>query len=134
MRKGALKKNVQVQEAYFSGVTSHRNFETKTTTNLSGKLSERVENAVGKGEIACYKVFLFPQNFRKTFVQQTPKIKGLFRRGLILSQTSPDFYMSTVKTLENTVQKVEIAHKKQFLLFPQCFLSFWRGFCHIHYS
>ena len=30
------------------------------------KLSKRVENAVGKGEIACYEQFLlFPQHFQK---------------------------------------------------------------------
>ena len=28
--------------------------------------------------------------------------------------------------------KGEIAHNKQFLLFPQCFLSFWRTFCNFH--
>ena len=31
------------------------------------KFSKRVENTVGKGEIACYKQFLFfPQSFQKT--------------------------------------------------------------------
>ena len=33
------------------------------------------------------------------------------------------------KTLENTVGKGEIACKEQYLLFPQCFLSFRRTFC-----
>ena len=28
--------------------------------------------------------------------------------------------------------KGEIAHNEQFLLFPQCFLPFWRNFCHFH--
>ena len=28
--------------------------------------------------------------------------------------------------------KGEIAHNEQFLLFPQCFLSIWRTFCHFH--
>ena len=32
-----------------------------------GKFSERVENAAGKGELACYEQFLlFPQSFGKT--------------------------------------------------------------------
>ena len=30
------------------------------------------------------------------------------------------------------MEKREIARNKQFLLFPQCFLPFWRTFCHIH--
>ena len=29
------------------------------------KLSKQVENTVGKGEIACYEQFLFPQHFQK---------------------------------------------------------------------
>ena len=37
-------------------------------------------------------------------------------------------YMS----FENTVGKGEIAHNKQFLLFPQCFLPNWRTVCHLH--
>ena len=51
---------------------------------------------------------------------------------LTLSQTSPDFYVSAVQVLENTLGKGEIAPNKQFLLFPQCFLHVWRTFCHFH--
>ena len=36
------------------------------------------------------------------------------------------------KSFENTVGKGEIAHNEQFLLFPQCFLPFWRTFHHFH--
>ena len=36
------------------------------------------------------------------------------------------------KTFENTVGKGEIARNEQFLLFPQCFLSVWRTFCHFY--
>ena len=36
------------------------------------EFSERVENSVGKGEIACYEqFFLFPQSFQKTFTADT---------------------------------------------------------------
>ena len=35
-------------------------------------------------------------------------------------------------TFENTVGKGEIARNEQFLLFPQCFLPFWRTSCHFH--
>ena len=37
---------------------------------------------------------------------------------LTLSQTCPGFYMSVVRSLENTVGKGEIARNYQFLLFP----------------
>ena len=35
------------------------------------------------------------------------------------------------KSLENTVGKGEIARDEQFLLFPQCFLLFWRKFLQV---
>ena len=46
--------------------------------------SKRVENAVGKGEIARHEQFLlFPQCFRKEFYcMYTRKIQGLFGKGL----------------------------------------------------
>ena len=34
------------------------------------------------------------------------------------------------KSLENNVGKGEIARYEQFLLFPQCFLSLLKTFCH----
>ena len=37
-----------------------------------------------------------------------------------------------VVQVENTVEKGEIAHNKQFLLFPQCFLPVWRTICYLH--
>ena len=36
-----------------------------------GILSERIENAVGKGEIAHYEQFLLPQSFQKTCTADT---------------------------------------------------------------
>ena len=36
------------------------------------------------------------------------------------------------KSFENTVGKGEIAHYKQFLLFPRCFLTISRAFHHFH--
>ena len=36
------------------------------------------------------------------------------------------------KPLENTVGKGEIARIEQFLLFPHCFLPFWRIFSHLY--
>ena len=51
---------------------------------------------------------------------------------LTFSQTSPGSYVSAEQVFENTVGKGEIARNEQFLLFPQCFLSIWRTFCHFH--
>ena len=42
-----------------------------------------------------------------------------------LFPNNPLFYVS----FENTVGKGEIARNEQFLLFPQCFLAFWRTCC-----
>ena len=36
------------------------------------------------------------------------------------------------KSFESTVGKGEIAHNKQFLLCPQCFLPIWRTSSHFH--
>ena len=36
------------------------------------------------------------------------------------------------KSFKNTVGKGEIARNEQFLLYPQCFLHFWRTFYHFH--
>ena len=69
------------------------------------KSSERIENTVGKGEIAHYEQFLlFPQCFQKTCTADTLK---------------PGLVWERVK---NIVGKEEIARNQQFLLYPQCFL------------
>ena len=52
----------------------------------SGKFSKRVENTVGKGEIACYDQFLlFPQVFSKNLSSRNIKTKDCLRRGQIFS-------------------------------------------------
>ena len=55
-----------------------------------------------------------------------------FGTGLTLCQTSHAFHVSAEQVFENTVGKGEIAHNEQFLLFPKCFLIFWRTFYHYH--
>ena len=71
------------------------------------KLSERVENTVGKGEIACYEQFLlFPQYYQKVC------FTGASKRVVV---------WEWVKQVANTVGKGEIARYKRFLLYPQCF-------------
>ena len=53
--------------------------------------------------------------------QQAGDLNLQFSDQLTLSQISPGFYMSAVSLLKNNVEKGEIAHNEQFLLFPQCF-------------
>ena len=48
------------------------------------KLSKRVENSVGKGEITHYEQFLQSHSVFKRLVLQICKKKGLFRKGLTL--------------------------------------------------
>ena len=49
---------------------------------IESKFSKRVENTVGKGEIAHYEQFLlFPSVFKR-LVLQTRKKQGLFGKGL----------------------------------------------------
>ena len=52
---------------------------------------------------------------------------------LTLSQTNPGFYVSVVQVFVKTLGKGEIARKEQCLIFPQCFLPFWRTFHQVHY-
>ena len=51
-----------------------------------GKFSERVENAVGKGEIARDEQFLLSHRVFKRLVRQTRKNQGLFGKGLRVNQ------------------------------------------------
>ena len=51
---------------------------------------------------------------------------------LLFSKQALVFICLQYKPLENTEGKGEIACNEQFLLFPKCFLSIWRTFCHVH--
>ena len=46
----------------------------------------------------------------------------------IISQT----HYKPYKPFENTVGNGEITRNEQFLLFPKCFLTTWRTFCHFY--
>ena len=51
------------------------------------EFSKRLENTLGKGEIARYEQFLlFPQCFQR-LVQQTCKNEGLFVKRILLAET-----------------------------------------------
>ena len=45
---------------------------------------------------------------------------------------NPWFLRVCFTSLLKTLGKGEIAHNEQFFLFPQCFMTFWRTFCHFH--
>ena len=55
-------------------------------------------------------------------VLQAHKNQGLFGKGLTLYSTDTHFDALTLDSFWKQWGKEEIAHKKQFLLFPQCFL------------
>ena len=65
-----------------------------------------------------------------SYVKSQSLVQNLCKFSIDLnpSQTSPVFSASAVKPFENTVGKGEIAHNKQFLLFPNCFVSFCKTF------
>ena len=87
--------------------------------------SARKENYVGNGKNSDYQHFiLFPQCFLMS------SSTALCFYPITLSQTSPWLYVSAYKSFENTVGKGEISCSEQFLLFQQCFLPFWKTFCH----
>ena len=92
------------------------------------KFSKRVENTVGKGEIAHYEQFLlFPQCFQKAC------FPGASRGVIVWEWVNPFpnkpfvFMCLLFRFFKNNIRKGEIAHKEWFLLFPQCFLPFLRN-------
>ena len=91
------------------------------------KFFRRVENTVGKGEIARYEQFLlFPQCFQKACVL------GASKGVIVWEWDNPLLYhlwLLTVlrkRALENIVGKGEMleTRKSTFLLSPQCFLHY----------
>ena len=51
------------------------------------------------------------------------------KRVLAFTQTSPCFYVPEVQVfIKKTAGKGEIARNEEFVLFPQCYLPFWRTF------
>ena len=73
-------------------------------------ISHMIEKVVRKGESTGYRHFL-PAMFPKQALVST---------------------CLQYKSFENTVGKGQTARNEQFLLFPQCFLTIWRTFCHFH--
>ena len=57
---------------------------------------------------------------------------GLFGAGLPISQQAYVCNCLQHESFENNVGKGEIARNEQFLLFPHCFLPFWRTFRHFY--
>ena len=85
-------------------------------------LRDRTENTKEKKNADYQHFLLSPQCFPK------PSSLG----ALTLPKQALVFMCLQYKSFENTVGKGEIARNEQFVLFPKCFLSVWRSFCHFH--
>ena len=94
----------------------------------SRKFSKRVENTVGKREIAHYEQFLlFPQCFQKACFLGVSK--GVIVWEWVYSLPCPQSRLSTTlrkQALEKNVGIGENAGNQHFLLFLQCFLLYRR--------
>ena len=116
-----------------------------TSLIVSDPEKETFDNVVGKGENAGNQYFLL---FQQCFYSSQSKFQFLRQisfavckqyqtqlvYNFVLFNPSPNkplfFTFLQYKSFENTVGKGEIARNEQFLLFPQCFLSILRAFCH----
>ena len=74
----------------------------------------------------------FNDPFPKQRTLDSPKLKDFADYNIKCHENGRKFS----KLVENTVEKGEIAHYEQFLLFPQCFQKtrknqglFWKGLC-----
>ena len=95
---------------------------------MAGCSLKRVENTVGKGEIACYEQFLlFPQCFQKTYTADMLKHGLVWERvkdkGLKMSLSHPkmDVYQldkTISKDIKGRKQK-QSKHSKRFCLSKQ---------------
>ena len=99
---------------------------------IAEKSLKRVENTVGKREIAHHEQFLlFPQCFQKACFPKGVIVWEWVQLQILDSFKLKDFADDNFKfdengrkfskRVENTVGKGEIARYEQFLLFPQCF-------------
>ena len=106
------------------------------------KFSKRIENTVGKGEIASYEQFLlFSQCFEKTCSADTSKQGFVWKRvnslpnDIILNQSRLKAIVDDkinviqkvnfdLRRVESIVGKGENAAYQHFLLFPQCLQNF----------
>ena len=126
-------------------MTSFRPFQAEFAGNNfefgenGQKFSKRIENTVGKGEIACKEQFLlFPQCCFKGLLLQTCKNQVLFGKGLMTQRKKPFEYI--VGKGENAIEQHNIfyhyLYKFQFLFHFFCplkMLSTWTivKFCHL---
>ena len=92
----------------------------------------RVENTVGKGQIAHYKQFLLFLKCSQDLNCKHIKTASCLGKGGLLTTLRE-------RPFENIVEKEENAGKQHFLLFTQCFLLFTKqiltldsdSFCHL---
>ena len=106
-------------------------FQTLQTDNFkfdenSRKFSKRVENTVGKGEIARYEQFLlFPQCFKKILLLQTRKNQGLFGKGLNWVIKRQSFICRDVKDIKTNrpvlgLTRLKTVHSRLFAVSHNC--------------
>ena len=85
--------NLQILDSSKMKEFAHDNFRFAEN---GGKFSKRVENSVGKGEIAQFEQFLcFPQCFQKDLQCRQVENKSLFGKGL--NQDSTQQILNAVK-------------------------------------
>ena len=88
---------------------------------------DRVENNLGKGENAdCQHLSISHNVFTSQFHYSRGKSAWCEKGVNAFPKQVLVFTCLQYKPFENTVGKGEIARIEQFLLFPQCFLLFWR--------
>ena len=74
----------------------------------------------------------FSTMFTKAVCLRFIKSQDCIEKGLPFPKQALVFTCLQYKSFENSVGKGEIACNEQFLLFPLCFLSIWKTFCHFH--
>ena len=93
------------------------------------------ENIVRKGEYVDNQHFLlFPKCFLPIQKEHllVSDIYFVICKRFNPFPNKPLFLRVCSQSLLKTLWEEEIAQNKQFLLFPQCFLSIWKTFCHFH--
>ena len=98
---------------------------------------DRVENTVGKGEIAFHTMFskcFFPRCVKGVIVWEWLKIFSQMVLYVTMHNPFPNktWFLRVCSTslLKTQQEKEKIARNEQFLLFQQCFPPVWGNFCH----
>ena len=99
----------------------HLHMKTNKLPGLPGKIMRYIVN--------CNIFFLVLFSFCIVYMQCPLTLKSVDQP---FPKQALVFMCLQYKSFENTVGKGDIAQNEQCLLFPQCFLPFWRTFCYSH--